>query len=80
MKGQLIMAGIKILKNKVPFIITLFCCVTVAALAASVRAAEGTKTAQTASESSPKQVVVLDAGHPTYLNTQTPRIWLSNAV
>lgn len=57
------MSKIKILKNKIPFIITLFCCVTVAALAASVKASEGAKAAQTAAQSSPKQVVILDAGH-----------------
>ena len=77
---MLIMAGIKILKNKIPFIITLVCCVTVAALAASVRAAEGTRAAEASAQAKEKQVVVLDAGHPTYLNTQTPRIWLNNAV
>lgn len=57
------MANIKILKNKIPFIITLFCCVTVSALAASARAAEGRKAAETAAQSAPKQVIVLDAGH-----------------
>lgn len=57
------MAGIKILKNKIPFIITLFCCVTVAALAASVRAAESKKTAETSADVREKQVIVLDAGH-----------------
>lgn len=80
MKGQLIMAGIKILKNKIPFIITLVCCVTVAALAASVRAADSPKVSETSAQAAEKQVIVLDAGHPTYLNTQTPRIWLNNAV
>ncbi len=55
--------GIKILKNKIPFIITLFCCVTVAALAASVRASDSAKAAQTSAAGSPKQVIVLDAGH-----------------
>ena len=57
------MERIKILKSKIPFLITLVCCVTVAALAASVRAAESAKAAQTAAESSPKQVIVLDPGH-----------------
>lgn len=68
------MANIQILKNKIPFIITLFCCVTVAALAASVRAAESAKAdaAAAAAEAKPKQVVVLDAGHPTYRLTTTP--------
>jgi N-acetylmuramoyl-L-alanine amidase len=55
--------GIKILKNKIPFIITLFCCVTVAALAASVRAAESPKASETAADASEKRVIVLDAGH-----------------
>ena len=66
------MSNIKIFKDKIPFIITLFCCVTVAALAASTRAAESANAAQTAAESSPKQVIVLDAGHPTYRLTTTP--------
>ena len=57
------MANIKILKSKIPFIITLFCCVTVSALAASVRAAEDRKAAETAAQTEPKQVIVLDAGH-----------------
>ena len=74
------MANIQILKNKIPFIITLFCCVTVAALAASVRAGDEARAAAAAAEKVTKQVIVLDAGHPTYLNTQTPRIWLNNAV
>lgn len=74
------MANIKILKNKIPFIVTLVCCVTVAALAASVRAGQNVKTAETSAQAKEKQVIVLDAGHPTYLNTQTPRIWLNNAV
>ena len=63
MKGKLIMAGIKILKNKIPFIITLVCCVTVAALAASVRAGQSMKTAEASAQAREKQVVVLDAGH-----------------
>ena len=67
MKGKLIMAGIKILKNKIPFIITLVCCVTVAALAASVRAGQSVKTAEASAQAREKQVVVLDAGHPAYL-------------
>ncbi|MBP5605007.1 MAG: N-acetylmuramoyl-L-alanine amidase [Ruminiclostridium sp.] len=57
------MANIKILKNKIPFIITLFCCVTVGALAASARASEAGKATETAAQSVPKQVIVLDAGH-----------------
>ena len=57
------MANIKILKNKIPFIITLFCCVTVAALAASVKAGENKKAAEVSANAAPKQVVVLDAGH-----------------
>lgn len=72
MKGKLIMAGIKILKNKIPFIITLVCCVTVAALAASVRAGQSVKTAEASAQAREKQVVVLDAGHPTYQLTTTP--------
>ena len=74
------MANIQILKNKIPFIITLFCCVTVAALAASVRAGDEARVQAAAAETVTRQVIVLDAGHPTYLNTQTPRIWLNNAV
>ena len=42
------MANIQILKNKIPFIITLFCCVTVAALAASVRAGDEARAAAAA--------------------------------
>ena len=61
------MAGIKILKNKIPFIITLFSCVTVAALAAAVHASGGGAVAAASAEGSEQQVIVLDAGHPTYL-------------
>ncbi len=57
------MAGIKILKNKIPFIITMFSCVTVAALAATVHAAKEGKAAQTAADADERQVIVLDAGH-----------------
>ena len=57
------MAGIQILKNKIPFIITLFSCVTVAALAAAVHASGGAKTAETAAAAGEQQVIVLDAGH-----------------
>ena len=57
------MANIQILKNKIPFIITMVCCTVVAALAASVKAAESTKAAEAAAQTSPKQVIVLDAGH-----------------
>ena len=61
------MANIQILKNKIPFIITLFCCLTVTALAASVRAAQGEQSAEVSANAQNRQVVVLDAGHPTYL-------------
>ncbi len=74
------MANIQMLKNKIPFLVTFACCVTVAALAAGVHASDGAKAAETAAQGTPRQVIVLDAGHPTYLNTQTPRIWLNNAV
>lgn len=57
------MAGIKILKNKIPFIITLFSCVTVAALAAAVHASGGAGAAETSATAEEKQVIVLDAGH-----------------
>ena len=46
------MANIQVLKNKIPFIITLFCCVTVAALAASVRAGDEARAAAAAAENS----------------------------
>ena len=73
--------NIKLLKSKIPFLVTLACCVTVAALAAGVRSADSEKAAAvTTAGSSPRKVIVLDAGHPTYLNTQTPRIWLNQAV
>lgn len=55
--------GMKILKNKIPFIITLFSCVTVAALAATVQAGKGAKAAETAASAETRQVIVLDAGH-----------------
>ena len=57
------MANIQILKNKIPFIITLFCCVTVAALAASVRAGDEARVQAAAAETVTRQVIVLDAGH-----------------
>ena len=66
------MAGIQILKNKIPFLITLFSCVTVAALAAAVHAGQGTAVAETSADGDGRQVIVLDAGHPTYRLTTTP--------
>ena len=57
------MANIQILKNKIPFIITLFCCVTVASLAASVRAGDEARVKAAAAETVTRQVIVLDAGH-----------------
>ncbi len=57
------MAGIKILKNKIPFIITMFSCVTVAALAATVQAGKKADIAETAAQTESRQVIVLDAGH-----------------
>ncbi len=60
------MANIQILRNKIPFLITLACCTVVAVLAASVRAGEGAKAEAAAAETKPKQVVVLDAGHGAY--------------
>ena len=74
------MANIQMLKNKIPFLVTFACCVTVAAPAAGVHASDGAKAAETAAQGTPRHVIVLDAGHPTYLNIQTPRIWLNNAV
>ncbi len=55
--------NIQMLKNKLPFIVTLACCVTVAGLAAGVRAADSADAAEAAAVVSPKQVIVLDAGH-----------------
>ena len=61
------MENLKIFKGKIPFLITLVCCVTVAALAAGVRASDTAKIQETAAQALQKQVIVLDAGHPTYL-------------
>ena len=63
----------QMLKNKIPFLVTLVCCVTVASLAAAVRAS-GSDAAREASADTvrPKQVIVLDAGHPAYRLTTTP--------
>ncbi len=55
--------NIQLLKSKIPFIVTFACCVTVAALAAGVHASDDAKAAKTSSEMTPKQVIVLDAGH-----------------
>ena len=63
------MAGIKILKNKIPFIITLFSCVTVAALAAAVHASGGSAATQTAAAGEDRPVIVLDAGHGAFFLT-----------
>ncbi len=57
------MANIKILKNKIPFIITLVCCCMVAALAAGAKAAERAAYTETSVKAAEKQVIVLDAGH-----------------
>ena len=57
------MENLKIFKGKIPFLITLVCCVTVAALAAGVRASDTAKIQETAAQALQKQVIVLDAGH-----------------
>ena len=61
----------QMLKNKLPFLVTLVCCVTVAALAAAVRGNDGGNAAQTSAQASPRQVIVLDAGHGAYRLAQT---------
>ena len=59
------MEKLKLLKGKIPFLITLVCCVTVAALAAGVRATDGEAAQATSAETGQdRKVVVLDAGHP----------------
>ena len=51
------MANIQMLKSKIPFIVTLACCVTVAALAAGVRSADSAKAAEAAAEATPKNEI-----------------------
>lgn len=62
MKGSPYMKAVKIIKNKIPLIITLFCCFVVAALSASVKVGQN-NAAQAAVNASPKKIIVLDAGH-----------------
>ena len=62
MKGSPYMKAVKIIKNKIPLIITLFCCFVVAALSASVKVGQN-NAAQASVNASPKKIIVLDAGH-----------------
>lgn len=52
---------LKKLKSRIPLIVTVFCCFVVGAVSATVKASENAQTASV--NSSPKQVIVLDAGH-----------------
>ena len=60
--------NVKALENKIPLIFTVVCCIIVAALSAAVRMSGNESTdISVSSDAAVKKVIVLDAGHPTYL-------------
>ena len=74
--------AVRTFENKVPVIFAVVCCIAVAALSAAVRlsGAPADIPVSASASGNAAETVILDAGHPTYLNTQTPRIWLNQAV